>query len=79
VEWEKVHMVTEPLDVKDMLTQNPYEMWEGLPPNTSVGHVHLHVSNLDRSRWFYHDVLAFIILLLILVLIFLLLIVTITI
>lgn len=39
-EWRwnggKVRMVTEPLDVKEMLTQNPYEMWEGLPPNTSV-------------------------------------------
>jgi catechol 2,3-dioxygenase len=34
-EWrwngEKVHMVTEPLDVKDMLTQNPYEMWRDCP------------------------------------------------
>lgn len=61
-EWrwngDKVHMVTKPLDVKGMLTQNPYEMWKGLPPNTSVGHVHLHVSNLNRSMWFYHDVLG---------------------
>ena len=61
-EWrwngDKVHMVTEPLDVKGMLTHNPTEMWGGLPSNTSVGHVHLHVSNLDRSRWFYRDVLG---------------------
>lgn len=33
--------------------------WEGLPEETRVGHVHLHVSDLDRSQWFYCDVLGF--------------------
>ena len=26
-----------------------------LPPNTSIGHVHLHVSNLTRTKRFYQD------------------------
>ena len=41
---DKVYMVTEPLDVKDLFIQNPDEKWTGLPSNTTIGHVHLHVS-----------------------------------
>ena len=59
-EWkwngEKVHMVTEPLDIQDLFNQNPYERWSGLPPATTIGHVHLHVSNLNRSKEFYHNI-----------------------
>ena len=59
-EWiwngDKVHMVTEPLDVKDLFNQNPHEGWTVLPSATTIGHVHLHVSNLNRSRKFYHNI-----------------------
>lgn len=30
-----------------------------LPPQTRIGHVHLKVSDLDRSLAFYHDLLGF--------------------
>lgn len=30
-----------------------------VPPNTRVGHIHLKVSNLDRSLSFYRDLLGF--------------------
>ncbi len=53
---DKVYMVTEPLDVKDLLIQNTHEMWTGLPLDASVGYMHLHVSNLNKSRKFYQDV-----------------------
>lgn len=33
--------------------------WEGLPPGTSVGHVHLHVADIPSTRAFYHDLLGF--------------------
>jgi catechol 2,3-dioxygenase len=33
--------------------------WEGLDPQTRVGHVHLHVSQLGPVRSFYHDLLGF--------------------
>ncbi len=56
---DKVHMVTEPLDVKDMLIQTSSYVWNGLPSNTSIGHVHLRVSNLNNSRGFYRDMLGF--------------------
>lgn len=62
-EWEwagehKVHMVTEPLDVSNLLNQYGSEMWGGFPTNTTIGHVHLHVSNLAKAKKFYHQLLG---------------------
>ncbi len=61
-EWKwngnKIHMVTEPLHVTNLLNQYSNEIWKALPPNTSIGHVHLHVSNLIRAKKFYHDILG---------------------
>src|SRR5690606_18954498 len=33
--------------------------WAGLPPGATVGHVHLHVSDLGPTRTFYHEILGF--------------------
>jgi catechol 2,3-dioxygenase len=55
---DKVYMVTDPLDVKDLFKQNPDEIWTELPSNTTIGHVHLHVSNLNRSKQFYQNILG---------------------
>jgi len=54
----KVYMVTEPLDVKDLFIQNPNEKWTGLSSDTALGHVHLHVSNINRSKQFYQNMLG---------------------
>lgn len=35
------------------------ENWQGIAPETSVGHVHLHVSKLPETREFYHKILGF--------------------
>lgn len=51
----KVRMVTERLDVNDLLRAAGNETWGGLPAMTSIGHVHLHVSNLTKSKKFYHQ------------------------
>ena len=63
-EWKwndhTVHMVTEPLNVKDLLKESievDNEEWNELPSNTSIGHVHLHVSNLALAKRFYQDIL----------------------
>ena len=53
-------MVTEPLNVKDLLKESievDNEEWNELPSDTSIGHVHLHVSNLALAKQFYHDIL----------------------
>ena len=62
-EWKwkdhTVHMVTEPLNVKDLLKEavDLDNEWNELPAKTSNGHVHLHVSNLAKAKKFYHDIL----------------------
>lgn len=56
----QVQMTTEPLDVDDLLAQadkdpSPYT---GVHPQTGIGHVHLHVSDLQKARAFYVDLLG---------------------
>lgn len=48
----------EPEDLFAEIQRNPAP-WPGAAPETKVGHVHLHVSNLDEAAHFYHDVLGF--------------------
>ena len=54
-------MATDPLDVDDLLREieNDSTPWNGVHPNTDIGHVHLHVSDLPKAEAFYHDVLGF--------------------
>jgi len=54
-----VHMVTEPLNVKDLFKEaiDVDNKWNELPSKTSIGHVHLHVSNLVKAKRFYYDIL----------------------
>ncbi len=55
-------MTTEPLDVDGLLGElaDPAEeQFDGLPAGTTVGHVHLRVSDVDETVRFYRDVLGF--------------------
>ena len=56
---DTVYMVTEPLNVKDLLEEssNVNNEWNELPSGTSIGHVHLRVSNLAKAKRFYKDIL----------------------
>lgn len=47
-----------PQEVFQALNENDPD-WEGLSPDTTVGHVHLHVSRLEPTRQFYHQLLGF--------------------
>ncbi|WP_458747403.1 VOC family protein [Candidatus Nitrosocosmicus sp. T] len=77
-EWiwnnNKVHMVTEPLNVTGLLSRYDSKTWNGMPVGTMIGHVHLHVSNLKKLKISIMVYLVCITLPLILVLISLLLI-----
>jgi catechol 2,3-dioxygenase len=64
-EWQRppgghgVRMVTLPLDLDDLLAQDPGGAVASIDPATSVGHVHLKVSDVPRARAFYRDALGF--------------------
>jgi catechol 2,3-dioxygenase len=53
-----VEMVTLPLDLDDLMAQAPVQAHAAIAPGTSVGHVHLKVSDVPRALAFYRDVLG---------------------
>lgn len=50
---DKINMVTEPLDYMGLLKAAEDKEWKGMPPETIIGHIHLHVADLDESLKFY--------------------------
>ncbi len=55
--WEngQLAMVTDPLDVEGILAElGPQpEAWPGLSPQTTLGHIHLHVARLKEAEAFW--------------------------
>ncbi|HET7552836.1 MAG TPA: VOC family protein [Gemmatimonadaceae bacterium] len=51
-------MVTEPLDVESVLREGGGDPWHGMPEGTTIGHVHLHVGDLEGASAFYHAALG---------------------
>jgi catechol 2,3-dioxygenase len=64
-EWQRptnghgVRMVTLPLDLDDLLAQDPGGPVPTIDAHATVGHVHLKVSEVPRATAFYRDVLGF--------------------
>ncbi|HEX4933850.1 MAG TPA: VOC family protein [Gemmatimonadaceae bacterium] len=52
-------MATDPVDVPALLEAAGDAPWAGMPPGTVIGHLHLHVGDLERGRAFYSDALGF--------------------
>lgn len=61
-EWQysngQLAMVTEQLDVNNLLSTVKKSSWDGLPQGTDIGHIHLHISELSKARSFYHEMLG---------------------
>ncbi len=60
--WNKgeVEMAVDPLNFSDLLSgADQNKAWEGLPTETVMGHIHLHVSELHRAEEFYVKGLGF--------------------
>jgi catechol 2,3-dioxygenase len=57
----ELQMDTDPLDTDNLLAElsEPEEVWSGLHPDTVMGHMHLHVSNLREAENFYRTVIGF--------------------
>jgi catechol 2,3-dioxygenase len=48
-----------PLDVNGLLQAADEEAWSGLPPGTTIGHMHFYVGDIPRAEAFYHAALGF--------------------
>jgi catechol 2,3-dioxygenase len=63
-EWtwngEEVAMTINPLDFEDLLKSTETgKLWTGMPKDTVLGHIHLHVSELVKTEEFYVEGLGF--------------------
>ncbi|HEX4936353.1 MAG TPA: VOC family protein, partial [Gemmatimonadaceae bacterium] len=52
-------MTTKPLDARSVVAAANGEPWTGMPAGTTIGHVHLHVGDIDEGARFYHERLGF--------------------
>lgn len=52
-------MTTDPVDIDGLLSISEGLTWQGLPPGTKIGHIHLHVGDLEAAEHFYCRVLGF--------------------
>jgi catechol 2,3-dioxygenase len=61
-EWSntdrQLDMATNPLDMEAVIAAGGGKEWLGMPDGTTIGHVHLHVGNIDDAKRFYHNALG---------------------
>ena len=61
--WKKtdrqIAMASDPLDVENLLAAGGDAPFTGLPSGTVIGHVHLHVGDIESASHFYHEGLGF--------------------
>jgi catechol 2,3-dioxygenase len=55
----RIRMASDPLDVDSLLADARRDGAPELPPDTRVGHIHLHVARLDEAERFYTTGLGF--------------------
>ncbi|WP_078381716.1 VOC family protein [Sutcliffiella halmapala] len=56
---KEVVMSSEPLDIQNLLVKAQGVAFDGLPKATLMGHIHLHVSELEKTEEFYCKGLGF--------------------
>lgn len=52
-------MATDPADVDAIVNAAGDTPWRGMPAGTVIGHVHLHVGDIERASAFYSEALGF--------------------
>lgn len=61
-DWREVSgqlaMSTEPMDVQAAVAAGAGKAWTGMPSGTRMGHLHLHVGDIEQAARFYHDALG---------------------
>lgn len=51
-------MATVPLDTESVIAAGRGEPWRGMPVGTTIGHMHLHVGDIELAEAFYHRALG---------------------
>lgn len=59
IDGASIAMASDPLDVSGLLAAGGSDLWSGVPMGTHLGHVHLHVGNLEDAARFFHEGLGF--------------------
>jgi catechol 2,3-dioxygenase len=58
-EWKatgrQLNMATDPLDFDSVIAAGDGQAWQGMPSGTIIGHVHLHVGDIETAKAFYHN------------------------
>lgn len=54
----EIVMATDALDGAGLIEASAGNAWMGMPAGTRIGHVHLHVGDIETARSFYHDALG---------------------
>jgi catechol 2,3-dioxygenase len=61
--WQRIGrelmMAVDPLDMPALLREAGDTPWAGMPAGTVMGHVHLHVADIDAASSFFSDALGF--------------------
>jgi catechol 2,3-dioxygenase len=61
-EWRwkgtQVEMATLPLNTTNLLKEATEKGWKEMPDKTTIGHIHLHVSDIAKAMKFYHEILG---------------------
>ena len=61
--WRRVDrelmMATDPIDIPSLVGAAGDIKWAGMPAGTTMGHLHLHVGDLEQAAAFYSDALGY--------------------
>jgi catechol 2,3-dioxygenase len=61
-EWRwkdtQVEMATLPLNTTNLLKEATEKGWKEMPDKTTIGHIHLHVSDIAKAMKFYYEILG---------------------
>lgn len=61
--WQRtgreLRMATDPIDAAGLMQAAGDTRWTGMPPGTTIGHVHLHVGDLEAASAFFSEALGF--------------------
>lgn len=52
-------MASDPINMRALVAAAGEAAWSGMPEGTKMGHVHLHVGNIDRASAFFSDAVGF--------------------